>query len=224
MITGAHPNPVYVTNTIYFNGTIPEEQNIFNLMGHTKRNSIQPSVKVFAINPLNKPLKLFFASRFTKVKHSLKTAVAKNAIDNNVASSTLIQNIKLCVMAASTSKTIKCNNTIFNPKNLIQPLDNPNNINKKAWSLYYQAVNKLKTNTTRDTRAEISPTEFHKKQQQKLLDMSPTNSTISHQYIDEICGNARKSKVCLHTTTEEVTDIIKSLNPSKAYDAYDIST
>ena len=54
--------------------------------------------------------------------------------------------------------------------------------------------------------------------------MATTNATISYKYIDEICPNTSHAPHCLYTNKEEVLNIITGLNPSKAYDVYDVST
>jgi len=82
----------------------------------------------------------------------------------------------------------------------------------------------MRSNITRDSKADVTPAQFHSKQQEKLCGMVEPDEKIAKVYIDEISADAKPTKNSLYTNFREVNKIVNNLNPSAAYDAYDIST
>jgi len=225
MVYITYNNEEIVANlTIYSKGKMEETQDIFSLNTHIINGKLHPAVATFAVKPLDKKLKIFTAANKFLSKMYINAEQPLLSAENGAFATNLIQKINQSIEKSTTTKTVKSRPNIFDSKNLIQPLENPNQLNKRAWAIWYKAVHILKSNTTRDTRAEVSPIQFHSKQQQKLMDMSDTNTTISYKYIDEICSKAKKVRVNIQTNVAEVKDVIKKLSASRAYDSYDMAT
>ena len=179
----------------------------------------------FAIKPDNKPLKIFTPKRRIKLVQPLQnTKDFKSFIGDDNSAVFALKWTNWAIESASTQRTIKTKNLVFDPNDLIQPVDNPNKLNKRAWSQFYRAMNCMRNDITRESKAEVSPVQFHSKQQEKLRGMIEPDGEIVKAYIDEISKDAKLTKNSLFTNFREVTKVVNNLNPSAAYDSYDIST
>jgi len=209
------------SHTLYENGIPKEEHNMFTLPGNILDGIFHPDTPTYAIKSAGQSIKIFNAiSRVTNVGRH-RTDVHKSSLS---LANKAMKWIKWAVDTGSEIRTVKCKPLIFKPEQLHQPTENPNQLNKKAWSQFYSAMKCLRNNTCRDTREIVTPSQFHRKQQAKLQGMVTPEFNIAKQYIDEISSKATISNLNSRTNFKEVKNVINNLSSSGAYDTYDISS
>ena len=147
--------------------TQKEEHGIFSLPVTISNDSPNPITNKFAIKPHNKKLKMFWPNYF--IPTEVPELHGNSNIETDLTSFTRLKWVRKTIEDSPEYKTKRINKFIFNPNYLQQPQENQNQPNKKAWDQFCRSINCTSNNITRESKPEITPTQFLAKQQNKLL-------------------------------------------------------